>query len=87
MRRSGGTVMVLITVRLPPQATLEQATHRLGLRDEEVDLGYDLVLIDPRRGLYGLRVTEAAADRISPVAFGGTGPHSDPRIEPYGPPR
>ncbi|MEV4091837.1 hypothetical protein [Streptosporangium saharense] len=79
--------MVLVTVRLPPQATLEQATRRLGLRDEEVDTGYDLVLIDPRSGLYGLRVTEAAAHRISPASCGGTGPHSDPRIEPYGPPR
>ncbi|MEV8637735.1 hypothetical protein AB0395_39425 [Streptosporangium sp. NPDC051023] len=77
--------MVLITVRLPSQATLEQAIHRLDLREEEVDTGYGLVLIDPDQGLYGLRVTEAAARRIDPAAGGG--PYADPRIEPYGPPR
>ncbi|MEV7006789.1 hypothetical protein [Streptosporangium sp. NPDC051022] len=77
--------MFLITVRLAAQATLEQAMDRLGLSSEEVDTGYGLVLIDPGQGLYGLRVTEAAACRIDPAAGGG--PYSDPRIEPYGPPR
>lgn len=76
--------MVLVTVRLPPQATLAQAMHRLGLSEEEVDTGYDLVLIDPDQGLYGLRVSEAAAHRIDPSSGGG--PYSDPRIEPFGPP-
>ncbi len=77
--------MVLITVRLPSQATLEQAMRRLDLDQEEVDTGYGLVLIDPDQDLYALRVTEAAARRIDPEAAGG--PYSDPRIEPYGPPR
>ncbi|GAA3068417.1 hypothetical protein [Streptosporangium carneum] len=77
--------MVLITVRLPSEATLKQAMRRLDLREEEVDTGYGLVLIDPEQSLYGLRVSEAAARRIDPAA--GDGPYSDPRIEPYGPPR
>ncbi|WP_433256524.1 hypothetical protein ACQPYK_17720 [Streptosporangium sp. CA-135522] len=76
--------MVLVTVRLPPRATLAQAMHRLGLSEEEVDIGYGLVLIDPDQGLYGLRVTEEAARRVDPAAGGG--PYADPRIEPYGPP-
>ncbi|MDP9862333.1 MULTISPECIES: hypothetical protein [Streptosporangium] len=76
--------MVLVTVRLPPQATLTQAMRRLGLSEEEVDTGYGLVLIDPGQGLYGLRVSEEAARRIDPEAGGG--PYADPRIEPYGPP-
>ncbi|WP_433360138.1 hypothetical protein [Streptosporangium sp. CA-115845] len=42
------------------------------------------MLIDPDQGLYGLRVTEAAARRVDPAA--GEGPYADPRIEPYGPP-
>lgn len=58
--------------------------RRLGLSDEEVDLGYGLVLIDPDQGLYGLRVTEAAIARIDPQADYGL--YADPRIEPYGPP-
>ncbi|WP_436757700.1 hypothetical protein [Streptosporangium sp. V21-05] len=75
--------MLLITVRLPPDATLAQAMRRLELSDEDVDTDYGLVLIDPAKGLYGLRVSESAAHRVSPA---GGGPYSDPRIEPYGPP-
>ncbi|GAA3508021.1 hypothetical protein FHR32_008230 [Streptosporangium album] len=76
--------MLLVTVRLPPQATLSQAIRHLGLSEKEVDTGYGLVLIDPDQGLYGLRVSEEAARALDPEAGGG--PYSDPRIEPYGPP-
>ncbi|MEU9836537.1 hypothetical protein AB0D67_33805 [Streptosporangium sp. NPDC048047] len=76
--------MLLVTVRLAPQATLEQAMRRLKLSEKDVDTGYGLVLIDPGKDLYGLRVSEAAARRIDPSAGGG--PYADPRIEPYGPP-
>ncbi|GII85020.1 hypothetical protein Ssi03_30100 [Sphaerisporangium siamense] len=75
--------MVLITVRLPPEATLEQAVHRLGLSEDEVDTGYGLVPLDPDQGLYALRVTESAGHRVAPDAGG---PFSDPPIEPFGPP-
>jgi hypothetical protein len=78
--------MLLVTVRLPPGATLAQAMDHLGLVEEEVDTGYGLVPIDPAQGLYVLRATEAAARRIDPAAESG-GPYSDPPIEPYGPPR
>ncbi|MBG0829999.1 hypothetical protein HS041_19710 [Planomonospora sp. ID67723] len=77
--------MFLVTVRLPPEATLAQAIERLGLSEDDVDTGYGLVLIDPTQDLYGLRVTEAAARRIDPAM--GEGPYSDPPIEPFGPPR
>ncbi|MEV0587157.1 hypothetical protein [Nonomuraea sp. NPDC050310] len=70
--------MILVTVRLPPGATLEDAIERLDLAPEEVDSAYGLVLIDPDQGLYGLRVTEKAWRE---------GAFSDPRIEPYGPPQ
>lgn len=76
--------MVLVTVQLPSPATLTQAMRRLGLSDEEVDIGYGLVLIDPDQDLYALRVTQTAAGRIDPAAGGGH--YADPRIEPYGPP-
>jgi hypothetical protein len=76
--------MVLVTVRLPPKATLEQAMQRLDLTEEEVDTAYGLVALDPDQGLYALRVTEAAGRRAAPA---DGGPFSDPPIEPYGPPR
>ncbi|GII03635.1 hypothetical protein [Planobispora takensis] len=77
--------MLLVTVRLPPDATLTDAMESLGLSQEEVDIGYGLVSIDPAHGLYVLRVSESAARRIDPAT--GTGVYSDPPIEPFGPPR
>ena len=81
--------MLMITVRLPHDATLTTATQKLGLSDEDVDTGYGLVLIDPAQGLYGLRVTDEAARRVDPAAIAqpDEGVHADPRIEPFGPPR
>ncbi|MEO3807632.1 hypothetical protein ABGB17_01370 [Sphaerisporangium sp. B11E5] len=76
--------MVLITVHLPPGATLADARHELGLAEDEVDTAYGLVPLDPDQGLYALRVTEPAAGRAAPPAGG---PYSDPPIEPYGPPQ
>ncbi|MEV7969323.1 hypothetical protein AB0O34_25545 [Sphaerisporangium sp. NPDC088356] len=76
--------MVLVTVQLPPEATLAQAMRQLGLNEDEVDTAYGLVPLDPAQGLYALRVTEDAGDRVTPAAGG---PFSDPPIEPYGPPR
>lgn len=76
--------MVLVTIHLPSDATLEEAMRRLGLAEDEVDIAYGLVPLDPDQGLYALRVGEAAAARVAPEAGG---PFSDPPIEPYGPPR
>jgi hypothetical protein len=75
--------MVLITVHLPPGATLADARRELGLAEDEVDTAYGLVALDPGQGHYALRVTEDAAHRAAPPA---EGPFSDPPIEPYGPP-
>ncbi|WP_328710257.1 hypothetical protein [Microbispora hainanensis] len=55
---------VLITVRLTAPATLETAMRRLGLAEDEVDTGYGLVPVDPRKDLYVLRVTEEAGRRV-----------------------
>ncbi|MEW9529324.1 hypothetical protein [Microbispora sp. NPDC049125] len=76
---------VLITVRLSPEADLHSAMRELGLEEDEVDTGYGLVPIDPQQGLYAMRVTESAGMRMSgsPAADA----HSDPPIEPFGPPR
>jgi hypothetical protein len=76
--------MVLVTVQLPPEATLQEAMQQLGLTEDEVDTAYGLVPLDPEQGLYALRVTEDAGHRVTPAAGG---PFSDPPIEPYGPPR
>ncbi|MEV6985874.1 hypothetical protein AB0M95_32070 [Sphaerisporangium sp. NPDC051017] len=76
--------MVLVTVRLPAGATLEEALRRLGLTEDDADTAYGLVPLDPEQGLYALRVTEDAGRRVGQA--GGGGPFADPPIEPYGPP-
>ncbi|MFJ3669164.1 hypothetical protein ACIPSE_22200 [Streptomyces sp. NPDC090106] len=79
---------VLVTVTLPPGATLDDAVRRLGLADDEVDTAYGLVPVDPAHGTYALLVTEAAGARVqgAPGARGAyRGPYENPRIEPFGP--
>ncbi|GIH27569.1 hypothetical protein Aph01nite_58790 [Acrocarpospora phusangensis] len=79
--------MVLITVRLPRSATMETALRRLALTKEDVDTGYGLVPLDPDKGVFGMRVTPQAAQRLTEGGHDFDGPWSDPRIEPFGPPR
>ncbi|MCX4546810.1 hypothetical protein [Streptomyces sp. NBC_01565] len=74
----------LITVTLPPGATLDDAMQQLGLARDEVDTGYGLV--DLHNGTYALLVTAAAAERTGGAA-GVKGPYADPKIEPFGPPQ
>ncbi|MCU7827075.1 hypothetical protein [Kitasatospora sp. DSM 101779] len=72
----------LITTRLPPGATLDDAVRHLGLSHDAVDTDYGL--IDLHDGSYALMVTEAAAERVRGVP-GAKGPFANPRIEPFGP--
>jgi hypothetical protein len=76
---------VLVQVRLPAGAALEDAVRKLGLAPDEVDRDYGLVPTDPEHGSFVLLVTAAAGERIG-ILPGVSGPYSNPRIEPYGPP-
>ncbi|MBO3752489.1 hypothetical protein J5X84_41080 [Streptosporangiaceae bacterium NEAU-GS5] len=78
--------MVLVTVRLSRGATMESALRKLDLLEEDVDVGYGLVPLDPGSGLFALRVSEAGARKLG-RATETDGVYSDPRIEPYGPPQ
>ncbi|QIS15397.1 hypothetical protein [Nocardia arthritidis] len=77
--------MPLLTVRLPKTATLRDALQKLELSEGDVDVGYGLIPVDPEVGLFALRITDAAAARLSEQG----GPHieifADPRIQPPGP--
>ncbi|WP_327146141.1 hypothetical protein [Nocardia sp. NBC_01327] len=74
--------MLLLTVRLAQDATLELALRTLGLAVSDVDAGYGLVPLDPAQGLYALRVTDSAASRLATADDAGVGIFADPRIEP-----
>ncbi|WP_405166333.1 hypothetical protein OG203_15330 [Nocardia sp. NBC_01499] len=73
--------MPLLTIRLPQEATLEAALRELKLTADDVDTAYGLVAVDPANDLYAIRVTDAAAARMTTDAP-GTEIFADPRIEP-----
>ena len=73
----------------PP--TLQEVCQRYGLKLEEVDAQFGVIAVDPADNLYTILVEEAAAQRLQGFAGAGDqelkGPYSNPRIEPFGPPR
>lgn len=69
--------MALVQVRLPPEATFDDALRLLGLSEDDADTGFGLVAVAPGRQV--LRVTEEAAARVDPDL---AEVFSDPRIEP-----
>jgi len=70
-----------------PQPTLEQVCERFGLRGDEVDHDFGVVLIDPEDESYAILVEEAAVQRLRgqrPAdAREITGPFANPRIAPF----
>ncbi|WP_024799393.1 hypothetical protein [Nocardia sp. BMG51109] len=69
--------MRLLTVQLPPGATLDDALCALHLTRSDVDTAYGLVAVDPDRGTYALRVDDRAAARATTATV-----FSDPHVEP-----
>ncbi|AHH18702.1 hypothetical protein NONO_c39180 [Nocardia nova SH22a] len=74
--------MPLLTVRLTADATLTAALSALDLADDEVDLDFGLVAVDPDQNLYALRVTDTAASRFQADSSGAAEVFADPRIGP-----
>lgn len=78
---------VLITLHdRSEEPIIEQVMHELDLQPDELDVEYGVQLIDPAVGDYVILVDEEAARRIAPDQVGVSGPYSNPRIEPFGPP-
>jgi hypothetical protein len=77
---------VMVTLRLQPeQASLPKVRRLLGLEEGEVDPTFGVVNISPKEHLYTILVEEEAAARVRD-ADAVTGVHSNPPIEPSGPP-
>jgi hypothetical protein len=78
---------VMMTVELDPQAaSVEAAAERLGVDPAQIDREFGVVSIDPEHHLYTVLVDEQAASGAE-ARPGVEGPFSNPRIEPFGPPR
>jgi hypothetical protein len=77
----------MLTVPAGPEApSLEEVAARLGVRPDQMDPDFGVVLIDPGRHLYTVLVDEDVAARAAASAEDVGGPHANPRIEPLGPP-
>ncbi len=60
-----------------PENTFESVKKLPGLADLDLDHGFGLVPLDPRKGLYAIRVADvddlARRQRVSPEILGGYG--------------
>ena len=81
--------MVMMTLRCEGEApTLETLRERFSLAETEIDESFGVVEVDPKEHIYTFLVTQEVAEKIDPGAdWVVEGPYSNPRIEPFGPPR
>ncbi len=82
---------VMMNIRTPqPQApSVEEVKQMFGLQDVDIDSDFGVIEIDPDDHLYTIRVEDGAAARLGGPAspsWDATGPFSDPKIQPFGPP-
>ena len=81
--------MVMMNLRASTPPTIDELKERFNLRDEEIDMTFGVIEVDPVEGVYTVRVDESKVSDI----FGDMklskleleGPFSDPKIEPFGP--
>ncbi|MRH90518.1 hypothetical protein GFY24_24250 [Nocardia sp. SYP-A9097] len=73
--------MPLLTLRLSADATLADALKTLRLTEDEVDMPFGLVPVDPAAGLFALRVSDTAAARLT-TGVPLVQIYADPRISP-----
>lgn len=66
--------------------SLAEAAERLHVSVEALDESFGVILVDPARGVFTVRVERSALEARGPAEEGVKGPYSDPRIGPFGRP-
>jgi len=79
---------VMVTVQAPESPpSIEELRSQFALDADEIDEEFGVVEIDPEDHLYTILVEEEAAGKIVSTAdWEVSGPYSNPRVEPFGPP-
>ena len=66
---------------------MDAVMERFGLQADEVDRDFGVIETDPAEHLYTILIEESAASKVSDGDdWEISGPYSNPRIEPFGPP-
>jgi hypothetical protein len=77
---------VMLTLQLDPaDANVAAVSRKLNLSPDAIDSEFGVVNISPKDNLYTILVDEAVGARLK-ATEGVSGPYSNPRIEPFGPP-
>jgi len=79
---------VMFNITSPKGApTIESVCTDHGLNREEIDTDFGVIAVSPGEHVYTVLIDESAAARLEPGRKALSGPFSNPRIEPFGPPQ
>lgn len=79
--------MVMMTISgwdEPP--SIERVAEDLSVPACAFDAAFGVILVDPKRAIYAVRIDSEKVPEAAPEGFTVSGPFSDPKIAPFGPP-
>jgi hypothetical protein len=78
---------VMVTLKLDPEhASVSDVRQSLDIAPNEIDDDFGVIEVSPDQNLYAILVDPETASRVQGVE-GVSGPFSNPKIEPFGPPK
>ncbi|MDP3735249.1 MAG: hypothetical protein Q8R39_02360 [bacterium] len=77
---------VMYTIEAPDgQPTMAEVAQLLQVQESDLDSSFSVVLIDPKRGLYTVRIREQSGAHPYTTGPRLKGPFADPGIAHFGP--
>ncbi|MBC6402954.1 MAG: hypothetical protein GDA39_10135 [Hyphomonadaceae bacterium] len=82
----GEMVMLTIDASACARPSIEWAAEQMSLPIDAFDEGFGIIVVDPVRNIYTVRVDSEKLPPDLPKETGLSGPFSDPKIVPFGNP-